>query len=84
MTASTRPTLRLSALLPLLLLWLASSAAALSPQVLLVFDLDDPVSALDARGIREALAEQRTPSPAWCPPPEVFAEALKEHVAFRN
>ncbi|MCG6118141.1 MAG: polysaccharide deacetylase family protein [Aquimonas sp.] len=61
MTASTRPTLRLSALLPLLLLWLASSAAALSPQVLLVFDLDDPVSALDARGIREALAEQRTP-----------------------
>lgn len=47
-------------------LWLALPAVVLAhqavrPEVLLVFDPADTLSALDARGIREALAEQRTP-----------------------
>ena len=51
------------ALLLALLLPLQPSLAQLSqrPEVLLVFDAQDPLSSLDARGIREALAEQRTP-----------------------
>lgn len=85
MTASTPQPRRLSVLLFLLLLpWLASSAAALSPQVLLVFDPDDAVSALDARGIREALAEQRTP---WLDLPlaagqPLPAATLQEHATL--
>lgn len=49
-----------------LVLLACTSAAALAqnaprPEALLVFDPDDALSSVDARGIREALAEQRTP-----------------------
>lgn len=39
----------------------ASAQLAPRPEVLLVYDPDDALSSLDARGIRDALAEQRTP-----------------------
>ncbi len=50
-----------SALTVLASLWLASASAAVRPEVLLVFDPADPMSVLDADGIREALVEQQTP-----------------------
>lgn len=58
---------RLSAALFLLLSLLSplTLLAANRAEVLLIFDPAEPLSSLDAEGIRQALAEQRTPFVEW-------------------
>lgn len=55
-----RSVLRLALVLLLLPTWVQAQLGA-RPEVLIVYSAADPVSTLDARGIREALAAQRTP-----------------------